>query len=120
MALQTGPVDVFHIVILGAAPVNGLGIFGNGQRHIRLQSQQPSVQICESDDLLGGQEVQVLLIQAVLLKPAHTILAVTRAFIDGAQAQRGPLLRLENGKIKLHGRRLLILPPGEGAPPLPL
>ena len=51
MAFQAGPVHSFTVVILGTLLCADLPVFGNGQRHIRLQRQQPSVQIRKGDDL---------------------------------------------------------------------
>jgi hypothetical protein len=66
--------------------------------------QQPPVQVRKGDDLLGRQKAAVGLIQAVLLKPAHMILAAARRFVQGAQRKGGALLGLQVCKAEFHCR----------------
>ena len=81
MALSRGAVDVLVVVVAQGLAGGGLGRFGNGKGHVRLEGQQTAVQVGEGDDLLGRQKAAVLLIQAVLLKAAHMVLAAARRFV---------------------------------------
>ena len=96
MALQAGAVHVFDVIVFFALTGGGLGIFCNAQGHVRLQGQQPPVQVGEGNHLVAGEKPPVLLIQAVFLKAAHVELAVPRLLIQCTQAQAGPLLRFQN------------------------
>ena len=78
VALLAGTVDVLGIVVPAAVPRLYPGVFGDGECDVRLQGQQAPVQVRKGDDLVAGEKAAVLLIQAVLLKPAHVVLAEAR------------------------------------------
>lgn len=103
VALLTGAIHIFQIIEAAAAALLHLSVLGNGQRYIRLQSQQPPVQIREGDDLLAGEEAAVFPIQAVFLEPPHVVLAEARLLIQQPQLQRNPFLRSQNIQIQFHG-----------------
>ena len=103
VALLTGAIHIFQIIEVAAAALLHLSVLGNGQRYIRLQSQQPAVQIREGDDLLAGEEAAVFPIQAVFLEPPHVVLAEARLLIQQPQLQRNPFLRSQNIQIQFHG-----------------
>ena len=92
VALRRGAVDVFVVVVFQRLAGGGLGRLGNGEGHIRLQRQQPPVQIGEGDDLLRREEAAVLLIQPVLLKPPHVVFAAPRRLVQRPQRKGRPLL----------------------------
>ena len=94
MAFCRGAVDIFVIVVAQCLTRRGLRRLGNGEGHVRFQCQQPPVQIGEGDDLLRREEAAVLLIQPVLLEPAHVIFAAARRLVQRPQRERGLLLRL--------------------------
>ena len=94
VALRRGAVDIFVIVVAQCLARRGLRRLGNGEGHVRFQCQQPPVQIGEGDDLLRREEAAVLLIQPVLLEPAHVIFAAARRLIQRPQRERGLFLRL--------------------------
>ena len=74
VALLAGAVDVLHVIVASAAAGLHLGVLGDGEGHIRLEGQQPPVQVREGDDLLAGEKPAVLLIEPVLLEAAHVVL----------------------------------------------
>ena len=90
VALPAGAVDLFVIIIFFTLSGGRLDIFGDGQGHIGLEGQQPSVQIGKGQHLLGGEKASVVLIQAVLFKAAHVIFAVTGPFGQGPQLKSRP------------------------------
>ena len=102
VAFCRGAVDIFVIVVAQCLARRGLRRLGNGEGHVRFQCQQPPVQIGEGDDLLRREEAAVLLIQPVLLEPAHVIFAAARRLIQCPQRKGGPLLRLQIRQIKSH------------------
>ena len=94
VAFCRGAVDIFVIVVAQCLARRGLRRLGNGEGHVRFQCQQPPVQIGKGDDLLRREEAAVLLIQPVLLEPAHVIFAAARRLIQRPQRERGLFLRL--------------------------
>ena len=104
VALGGRAVDILVIVVAQGLAGGGLRRLGNGEGHVRLEGQQTAIQIGKGDDLLGRQKAAVLLIQAVLLKPAHMILAAARRFVQGAQRKGGALLGLQVCKAEFHCR----------------
>ena len=102
VALGGRAVDVLVIVVAQGLAGGGLRRLGNGEGHVRLEGQQTAIQISKGDDLLGRQKAAVLLIQAVLLKPAHMILAAARRFVQGAQRKGGALLGLQVCNAEFH------------------
>ena len=104
VALGGRAVDVLVIVVAQGLAGGGLRRLGNGEGHVRLEGQQTAIQIGKGDDLLGRQKAAVLLIQAVLLKPAHMILAAARRFVQGAQRKGGALLGLQVCNAEFHCR----------------
>ncbi|SCJ08302.1 Uncharacterised protein [uncultured Blautia sp.] len=103
MALLAGAVDVFLIVVPAAAAGPHLGILGDGEGHVRLQRQQPPVQVRKGDDLLAGKKTAVLLIETVFLEPTHVVFAEALLFIQQPQLQRCPLLGPQDVQIQFHG-----------------
>ena len=103
VALLAGAVDVLLVVIAAAAAGRHLGVLGDGEGHVRLQRQQAAVQVRKGDDLLTGQKAAVLLIQAVLLEPAHVVFAEALLLIQQPQLQRHPLLGPQDVQIQFHG-----------------
>ena len=102
MALSRGTVDIFVVVVAQGLAGGGLGRLGNGQGHVRLEGQQTAVQVGEGDDLLRRQKAAVLLIQAVLLKAAHVVLAAACRLVQAAQRKGGALLWLQMLQTELH------------------
>lgn len=102
VARAAGAADLFDVIILLAFPGRGLGVFGNGQRHVGADGPQPAVQVGEGDDLCGGQKVLVLLVQRVLLKPRAAEPAVARLLVQSAQPQRTALCGRADVPVKLH------------------
>ena len=82
------------VVVAQRLARGGLGRLGDGEGHVRLEGQQPPVQIGEGDDLLRRKKAAVLLIQPVLLEAAHVIFAAARRFVQRPQRKGGLLLRL--------------------------
>ena len=89
-ALPAGAVDVLRVVEAAARPRLHRGVLGDGEGHVRLQGQQPPVQVREGDDLLTGQEAAVLLVEAVLLEPAHVVVAEARPLVQQPAAAAPP------------------------------
>ena len=102
VALRRGAVDVLVVIIFQRFARGGLCRLGNGKGHVRLEGQQAAIQVGKRDDLLRGEETAVLLIQAILLKPAHVVFAAARRFVQRAERKGGTLLGLQPCKIKLH------------------
>ena len=102
VALCRGAVDVFVVVVAQRLAGGGLRRFGNGEGHVRLESQQTAVQVGEGDDLFRRKKAAVGLIQAVLLKPAHVVLAAPCGLVQRPQCKGGTLLGLQRRKIKFH------------------
>ena len=102
VALCRGAVDVFVVVVAQRLAGGGLRRFGNGEGHVRLESQQTAVQVGEGDDLFRRKKAAVGLIQAVLLKPAHVVLAAPCGLVQRPQGKGGTLLGLQRRKIKFH------------------
>ena len=102
VARAAGAADLFDVIILLALPGRGLGVFGNGQRHVGADGPQPAVQVGEGDDLCGGQKVLVLLVQRILLKPRAAEPAVARLLVQSAQPQRTALCGRADVPVKLH------------------
>ena len=102
VALGGGAVDVFVVVVPQGAAGGRLSGLGNGKGHVRLQRQQPPVQVGKGNDLLRGKEAAVLLIQPILLKASHMILAAARRLVQPPQGKGGALLGLQCRKIKFH------------------
>ena len=98
MAFGRGAVDVFAVIKALGLARGGLGALGNGQGDVRLQGQQPPVQVGEGDDLPRRQETLVFLIEGVFFKLAHVVLAAARRLVKGPQPKGGPLLGLQQVK----------------------
>ena len=94
MALCRRAVDIFVVIVPERLPLGGLRRLCDGEGHIRLESQQPPIQIGEGDDLLRRQKTPIFLIEAVFLKPTHVVLAAPRILVQCPQRERCPLLGL--------------------------
>ena len=103
VALLAGTVYIFQIIEPSAAPLLHLGIFRDGERHVRLEGHEAPVQIRKGEDLLVGEKAAVLLIESVFLKPAHVVVAETSALIQLPQLQGKPLLRPQKIQIQFQG-----------------
>ena len=112
-------VDVLVVVVFQRLAGGGLGCLGNGEGHVRLERQQPSVQVGEGDDLFRRQKAPVLLIQTVFLKAAHVVFAAARRLIQCPQRKGGPLLRLQIRQIKSHAGFPFLFPALCAAPSAP-
>ena len=119
VALHRGAVDVLVVVVFQRLAGGGLGRLGNGEGHVRLERQQPSVQVGEGDDLFRRQKAPVLLIQTVFLKAAHVVFAAARRLIQCPQRKGGPLLRLQIRQIKSHSGFPFLFPALCAAPSAP-
>ena len=102
VALPAGTVDLFIIVNLFAGTGGGLQVFGDGQGHVRFQRQQAAVQIGEGQHLFRRKKAAVALVQAIFLKAAHVVFAVSRPLGQGTKLKGGALGPLENAQIKIH------------------
>ncbi len=111
MALLRGAVYIFQVIKPPALSRLHRGVFGDGQRHIRLECQQASIQIRKGDDLLAGKKAPVLLIQAVFFKPAHPVLLKPCLLVQHPKLQGDPLLRPERIQIQFHHRGFLLKGP---------
>ena len=111
MALLAGAIDVLRVVKPPAAPLLKLGVLGDGERHIRLQRQQPPIQISKGNNLFRGQKPAVLLVEAVFLEAAHAVLPEARLLIQQPEPEGQPLLGTQDIQIQFHG-----VPPCGAAP----
>ena len=109
VALCRGAVDVLVVVIFQRLTGCGLGRLGDGKGHVRLERQQPPVQVREGDDLFRRQKAAVFLIQPILLEAAHVVFAAPRRLVQRPQPEGSPLLRLQIRQIKFHLRFLPFL-----------
>ena len=87
VAFAAGAADFLIIIKAFAFAGGGLGRFGDGQRHVRLDGTQLAVQVGKGDDLRVRQKALILLIQGVFLKPGSAVLAVAALLIQGTQAE---------------------------------
>ena len=113
VALLAGAVDILGVVVAPAAALLHLGVLGDGEGHVGLQRQQPPVQVREGNDLVTGKKPAVLLVQSVLLKPAHVVLPEARAFKQQPRLEGDPFLGAEHIQIQFHWG---VPPWGRGAP----
>ena len=89
------PVDVLIVVQLLHRARGVRGIFHDGQRHVRLQCQQPSAAAGKGDDPVGQQKVLVADVQIVFFKLAHFVADVAVAPVQSAQGEHRPFFILE-------------------------
>ena len=62
-------------------------VFHYGKGHVRLQSQQLSVCVGESDYLVSGEKILVLSIQVIFFKFIHLVMDISEMFIKMSETE---------------------------------